>query len=89
MEQRLVDANKFAALLEKLANTESIKPECRPAYHAVYLMLTAEPEKYAPTAYDVEQVKRELEELAAENGNCYLDSADVLEIVEGGGLTHE
>ena len=38
-----------------------------------------------PTAYDVENVVTEIEELANYNGNAYLDSADVLEIVKRGG----
>ena len=39
--------------------------------------------KNIPTAYDVEAVVAELEELADYNGNAYLDCADVLEIVRG------
>lgn len=35
------------------------------------------------TAYDVDKVVEELEELADYNGNAYLDCADVLEIVRG------
>ena len=38
-----------------------------------------------PTAYDVEKVVAELEELANHNGNAYLDSADVIDIVKRGG----
>ena len=38
-----------------------------------------------PTAYDVEKVVEELEELANYNGNAYLDSADVIDIVKRGG----
>ena len=39
-----------------------------------------------PTAFDVEAVEKQIKELADHNGNAYLDSADVLEIVRKGGL---
>lgn len=37
-----------------------------------------------PTAYDPDKVVEQLEELANENGNAYLDCADVIEIVKSG-----
>lgn len=37
-----------------------------------------------PTAYDVDKVVEQLEELVTENGNAYLDCADVIEIVKSG-----
>lgn len=37
-----------------------------------------------PTAYDPNKVVEQLEELANENGNVYLDCADVIEIVKSG-----
>ena len=37
-----------------------------------------------PTAYDVDKVVEQLEELANESGNAYLDCADVIEIVKSG-----
>lgn len=42
-----------------------------------------------PTAYDEEKVVAELEQLANYNGNAYLDSADVIEIVKRGGISNE
>ena len=39
---------------------------------------------YAPTAFDTNKVLKQLEELANENGNAYLDCADVIEIVKQG-----
>lgn len=37
-----------------------------------------------PTAYDPDKVVEQLEELANESGNAYLDCADVIEIVKSG-----
>lgn len=37
-----------------------------------------------PTAYDPNKVVEQLEELVTENGNAYLDCADVIEIVKSG-----
>lgn len=37
-----------------------------------------------PTAYDPNKVVEQLEELVTENGNAYLECADVIEIVKSG-----
>lgn len=72
---RLIDAD---ALMEK-----------KQEEHGYYDITDSEFEelvKTQPTAYSVEKVVAELEELANHNGNAYLDSADVIDIVKRGGI---
>lgn len=59
---RFIDAENFAKLMDKLSKTDSIKEDCKKAYHAVYLMLTLEKDKYSPTAFDVDELISELEQ---------------------------
>ena len=60
---RYIDADKFAELVKRLSESDSFKEDCRKAYNSIYLMLTVDKEKYSPTAYDIEKVVAELEEM--------------------------
>ena len=71
---RLIDAD---ALLEQIVKLNNVYVQGRMAYII----------DNQTTAYDVEKVVAELEELANYNGNAYLDSADVIDIVRKGGAT--
>lgn len=75
MERRLIDANRFANKLKAMSESSSIKEDCRKAYHAVYLMLTLESEKYCPTAFNIDKVAEELITLH-EEGYCQNEDED-------------
>ena len=67
---RLIDADKFKGKV--------IASHC---YSGVNKLINVDD---APTAYDPDKVVEQLEELANESGNAYLDCADVIEIVKSG-----
>jgi len=60
---RLIDADKFAEIMKKFSESDTFKEDCRKAYESVYLMLTVDKEKYSPTAYDVDKVVEEINEV--------------------------
>lgn len=67
---RLIDAEKLIKEFSGTGNFDAVEVRSRIAY--------------APTAFDTNKVMKQLEELANENGNAYLDCADVIEIVKSG-----
>ena len=65
---RLIDAEKLIEEFSGIGNYDAVEVRSRIAY--------------APTAFDTSVVLKQLEELANENNNPYLDYTDVIEIVK-------